>query len=98
MTAGPNVAGPELRVYLLVEDLQQQFAAYMSTPTRARGYPPYGGQHSLIIEVAPGLAIERVIALALEEVYSRLGQGLDETNHSSVVNFGLVQFSNYQPM
>jgi F-type H+-transporting ATPase subunit b len=41
---------------------------------------------------------ERVIALALEEVYSRLGQGLDETNHSSVVNFGLVQFSNYQTM
>lgn len=58
--------GPELRVYLFVEELQQQFAAYMSTPTRARGYPPYQGQHSLIIEVAPGLAIERVIDLALK--------------------------------
>ncbi|MTB10198.1 MAG: microcompartment protein, partial [Actinobacteria bacterium] len=68
MSAGPLVAGPELRVYLLVEELQQQFAAYMSTPTRARGYPPYGGQHSLIIEVAPGLAIERVIDLALKSV------------------------------
>jgi hypothetical protein len=53
---------------LLVEELQQQFAAYMSTPTRARGYPPYSGQHSLIIEVAPGLAIERVIDLALKSV------------------------------
>jgi hypothetical protein len=59
--AAPQSEGPELRVYLLVEDLQQQFAAYMSTPTRARGYPPYEGQHSLIIEVAPGLAIERVV-------------------------------------
>lgn len=68
MSTGPLVAGPELRVYLLVEELQQQFAAYMSTPTRARGYPPYGGQHSLIIEVAPGLAIERVIDLALKSV------------------------------
>ena len=26
----------------------------MGTPTRARGYPPFEGQHSLIVEVAPG--------------------------------------------
>jgi hypothetical protein len=58
----------ELRVYLLLEDLQRQFAAYMSTPTRARGYPPFEGQHSLIVEVAPGLAIERVTDLALRAV------------------------------
>lgn len=68
MSKVPQTTGPELRVYLLVEDLQQQFAAYMSTPTRARGYPPFAGQHSLIIEVAPGLAIERVIDLALKSV------------------------------
>jgi len=60
----------ELRVYLLVEDLRPQFAAYMGTPTRARGYPPLEGSHSLIIEVAPGLAIERVIDLALKSVPS----------------------------
>lgn len=65
---GSHIAGPELRVYLLVEELQRQFAAYMGTPTRARGYVPYEGQHSLIIEVAPGLAIERVIDLALKSV------------------------------
>ena len=65
---GSQIAGPELRVYLLVEELQRQFAAYMGTPTRARGYVPYEGQHSLIIEVAPGLAIERVIDLALKSV------------------------------
>jgi hypothetical protein len=59
---------PELRVYLLLEDLQRQFAAYLGTPTRARGYPPFEGQHSLIVEVAPGLAIERVIDLALRAV------------------------------
>lgn len=59
---------PELRVYLLLEDLQRQFAAYMGTPTRARGYPPFEGQHALIVEVAPGLAIERVIDLALRAV------------------------------
>ena len=60
----------ELRVYLLVEDLQRQFAAYLGTPTRARGYPPFEGQHSLVVEVAPGLAIERVIDLALRAVPS----------------------------
>ncbi len=59
---------PELRVYLLVRDLQRQFAAYLGTPTRARGYPPFAGQHALIVEVAPALAIERVTDLALRAV------------------------------
>ena len=56
----------ELRVYLLVEDLQAQFATYMSTPLRARGFPAYAGEHSLIIEVAPALAIHRIADLALQ--------------------------------
>ncbi len=56
----------ELRVYLRVTDLARQFAAYMSTPTRARGYPPMQGEHSLIIEVAPALAIHRICDLALK--------------------------------
>jgi hypothetical protein len=59
---------PELRVHLLVQDLQRQFAAYLGTPTRARGYPPMEGEHSLIVEVAPALAIERVTDLALRAV------------------------------
>jgi hypothetical protein len=59
---------PELRVYLLLEALQRQFAAYMGTPTRARGYPPLEGSHALIVEVAPALWIERVIDLALKSV------------------------------
>jgi hypothetical protein len=58
----------DLRVYLPIHDLQPQFAAYLGTPTRARGYPPYAGQHALIIEVAPGLAIERITDLALKAV------------------------------
>ena len=66
MTAARARAKGELRVYLTLETLQPQFAAYMGTPTRARGYPPYAGQHALIIEVAPGLMIERVIDLALK--------------------------------
>jgi hypothetical protein len=66
--AAPAPPAPELRVYLLVRDLQRQFAAYLGTPTRARGYPPFEGEHSLIVEVAPALAIERVTDLALRAV------------------------------
>lgn len=64
--AGTPRARGELRVYLAIEDLRPQFAAYMGTPTRARGYPPFAGQHALILEVAPGLMIERVIDIALK--------------------------------
>ena len=70
MSGLPPTPGAELRVYLPLEDLQPQFAAYLGTPTRARGYPPYAGQHALIVEVAPGLAIERVTDLALRSVPS----------------------------
>ena len=58
----------ELRVYLPLPDLGRQFAAYLGSPLRARGYPPAEGEHALIVEVAPGLAIERIIDLALKQV------------------------------
>ena len=58
----------ELRVYLPIPDLGRQFAAYLGTPLRARGYPAIEGDHALIVEVAPGLAIERIIDLALKQV------------------------------
>ena len=67
----------ELRVYLLVRDLRPQFAAYLGTPTRARGYPPFAGQHALIVEVAPALAIERVTDLALRALPAGTGPGIE---------------------
>ena len=56
----------ELRVYLPIEVLQPQFAAYLSSPERARAYPPFRGQHSLIIEVSPALSIHRISDLAIK--------------------------------
>jgi len=56
----------ELRVYLTLERLQRQFAAYLSSPIGGRGYVPLEGMSSLIIEIAPGLAIERVTDTALK--------------------------------
>src|SRR5687767_3486086 len=64
--ATPSPPMTELRVYLPIESLARQFAAYMATPMRARGYPPMEGEHSLIIEVAPALAIHRICDLALK--------------------------------
>jgi hypothetical protein len=58
----------ELRVYLKLESLGRQFAAYMGSPTRARGYVPLEGMHSLIIEIAPALAIHHVSDVALKTV------------------------------
>ena len=58
----------ELRVYLRIETLRRQFAAYMGSPTRGRGYVPLEGMHSLIVEIAPALAIHRVIDFALKSV------------------------------
>jgi hypothetical protein len=58
----------DLRVYLPIPDLGRQFAAYLGTPMRARGYPAVEGDHALIVEVAPALAIERIIDLALKSV------------------------------
>ena len=58
----------ELRVYLSIADLRPQLAAYLATPVRARGYPPLAGDHSLIVEIAPALAIHRVADLAIKSV------------------------------
>jgi hypothetical protein len=71
MAVAPAVGtAVQVRVYLPIPDLSRQFAAYLGTPTRARGYPPMEGDHALIVEVAPALAIERVIDLALKSVPS----------------------------
>ena len=40
----------------------------MGSPTRARGYVPLEGMHSLIIEIAPALAIHHVSDVALKTV------------------------------
>lgn len=64
--AASTPARPELRVCLTLNDLQRQFAAWMSSPVGARGYVPLQGMHSLFIEIAPGLAIQRITDLALK--------------------------------
>jgi hypothetical protein len=57
----------ELRVYIQIDDLQPQLAAYLGSPIRGRGYPAVEGHNSIIIEVAPALAIHQVVNLALKK-------------------------------
>lgn len=57
---------PELRVYLTLDKLQRQFTAYLGSPVAGRGYMPTQGMRSLILEIAPGLAVERVMDAALK--------------------------------
>ena len=64
--AAPAKPAAELRVYLTLTDLQPQFSSWMSSPLGARGYVAMQGTHALLVEIAPGLSIQRVIDLALK--------------------------------
>jgi hypothetical protein len=86
------VAAVELRVYLPIPDLGRQFAAYLGSPLRARGYPPMEGDHALIVEVAPGLAIERIIDLALKSV-----PDVEPGIHFVERQFGVLEVHSHDP-
>lgn len=57
----------QLRVCLTLTDLQPQFASWMSSPVGARGYVAMQGMHALLVEIAPGLAIQRIVDRALKQ-------------------------------
>lgn len=63
----PARPAAELRVCLTLTDLQPQFASWMSSPVGARGYVAMQGMHSLLVEIAPGLAIQRIVDRALKQ-------------------------------
>jgi hypothetical protein len=54
----------QLRTYIFIDALQPQFATFMGKT--ARGFLPVPGQASLFIEIAPGIAINRVTDAALK--------------------------------
>jgi len=53
-----------LRTYIFLDQLQPQFATFMGKT--ARGFLPVPGQASLFVEIAPGIAINRVTDIALK--------------------------------
>src|ERR1043165_8306772 len=58
------MAGISLRTYTFLDALQPQLATFVGKT--ARGFLPVPGQASLWVEIAPGIAINRVTDAALK--------------------------------
>jgi hypothetical protein len=58
------MASVSLRTYSFIDVLQPQLATFMGKT--ARGFLPVPGQASLFVEIAPGIAINRVTDVALK--------------------------------
>lgn len=54
----------ELRTFNYIDSLQLQMASYMCTISK--GYFPVGGQSCAIVEIAPGIEINRLTDIALK--------------------------------
>ncbi len=59
-----NARGVDLRSFVFLDRMQPQFASFVATV--ARGYLPVAGQAALYVEIAPGIAINRITDLALK--------------------------------
>ncbi|HET6204369.1 MAG TPA: hypothetical protein VFI25_16375 [Planctomycetota bacterium] len=55
----------ELRTFVFLDAMQPQFTAFVATT--ARGYLPITGDAALFVEVAPGIAINRITDVALKK-------------------------------
>lgn len=53
-----------LRTYVFLDSLQPQLATFIGST--AKGFPPVPGNASLFVEIAPGLAINRILDIALK--------------------------------
>lgn len=66
MSAQPKI---QLRTFVFLDSLQPQLASYIATT--CRGFPPVGGQASLWVEIAPGIAINKITDVALKSTAVR---------------------------
>ena len=68
--------GVDLRSFVFIDRMQPQFASFVATV--ARGYLPVAGQAALYVEIAPGIAINRITDLALKNNEVRPGMQIVE--------------------
>jgi hypothetical protein len=59
----------QLRTYIFLDSMQPQFASFVAST--AKGYLPIRGQAALYVEIAPGIAINRVTDIALKRTRVR---------------------------
>ena len=77
----------ELRCYTYIDVLQPQVASFQATV--AAGYLPVEGQASLLIEIAPGIDINRVMDVALKRTQVEPGMMIVERV------FGMMELHSY---
>ena len=75
---------PDLRSYVYLDRLQPQFAAYIGA--NARGYIPIPGMAAMLVEVSPGVVINRVTDAAVKAANIRPGLMVVERH------FGVLEF------
>mgnify|MGYP003574224450 CR=1 FL=1 len=73
----------DLRTYIFLDSLQRQMASFISTISR--GYLPVAGQACCIVEIAPGIEINRLTDIALKA--TNVTPGLQVVERS----FGLLE-------
>ena len=66
----------DLRSFVYLDSLQPQLAAYLGTV--ARGFLPVAGEASLIVEISPGIEINRVTDVAVKATDVRPGMQVVE--------------------
>ena len=66
----------DLRTFIYIDILQPQVASFLATV--ARGYLPIEDQASLFIEIAPGIAINRLTDVALKQTKVQPGMQIVE--------------------
>ena len=66
----------DLRSFVFLDSLQPQLAAYLGT--LSRGFLPMAGEASLIVEISPGIEINRVTDIAVKATDVRPGQQVVE--------------------
>lgn len=69
-------SGIELRSYAFLDSLQPQYAAFLGTT--AQGFLPLAGEAVLLVEVAPGIEINRLTDVALKATTVKPGMQIIE--------------------
>ena len=70
------MADVTLRTYVFLDALQPQLAAYLGTV--AKGFLPVAGEASLVVEISPGIEINRVTDIAVKATDVRPGMQVVE--------------------
>ena len=69
----------DLRAYVFLDSLQPQFASFQATISK--GYLPKVGQASLFVEIAPGMAINHILDVALKSTDVTPGMQIVERHY-----------------